>query len=102
MKIRQGFISNSSSTSFVVHKMYLTEEQKELLRLLPKQEDANIRECGEYFVGEYDSYKKDRIVSFLIEHNFPVDKDKLVMINDEYFPEIIWNGKGWEEIKYES
>ena len=32
MKIRQGFVSNSSSSSFVVAKAALTEEQIELIK----------------------------------------------------------------------
>ena len=31
MKIRQGFVSNSSSSSFVLDKRYLTEEQIEAI-----------------------------------------------------------------------
>ena len=32
MKIRCGFVSNSSSSSFIVYKNILSEEQKENLR----------------------------------------------------------------------
>lgn len=32
MKIRKGFVSNSSSSSFVIDKMYLTDTQMEFIR----------------------------------------------------------------------
>ena len=32
MKIRKGFVSNSSSSSFVIHKYYLSNEQIEKIR----------------------------------------------------------------------
>ena len=53
MKIRNGFVSNSSSSSFCIYKKLMTEEQiKEFRGLVNKQYDETcIGEDGDYFVG---------------------------------------------------
>ncbi len=55
MKIRQGFVSNSSSSSFVLRKSVLTNEQiNEILNFKEKRNDwfeTEIREESDYFVG---------------------------------------------------
>jgi hypothetical protein len=45
MKIRQGFVSNSSSCSFIIPKKFLTEEQLDLIR--------NHQTCGEEYAADW-------------------------------------------------
>lgn len=47
MKIRQGFVSNSSSSSFVIKKKYLTKEQIEKIK-------NHISEAGKEKYDDYD------------------------------------------------
>jgi hypothetical protein len=72
MKIRTGFVSNSSSQSFVIAKCYMTEEQvKQFGDWLSKMQDADeplyetyIDENDYYFMGE-KSQHEGRITEFL-------------------------------------
>lgn len=61
MKIRNGFVSNSSSSSFCIAKCYMTQEQVEEFRRIlhekPGEEDGAwyetyIEETELYFMGE--------------------------------------------------
>jgi hypothetical protein len=45
MKKRYGFVSNSSSSSFIIRKKFLTEEQINLIK--------NHSTCGEPYAKEY-------------------------------------------------
>ena len=71
MKIRAGFVSNSSSSSFVVGKYFMTEDQirafKNGARIINEEFDGGdygtyLEESTHYFYGEvdydvYDAYK---------------------------------------------
>ena len=60
MKIRNGFVSNSSSSSFVILKDSLTEEQKDQI--------LNYQKWVEFFIeADEENYEKD---------NFASDKEK--------------------------
>jgi hypothetical protein len=48
MRIRQGFVSNSSSCSFIIPKKHLTEQQLDLIR--------NHQTCGEEY-ADTDSWE---------------------------------------------
>jgi hypothetical protein len=50
MKIRNGFVSNSSSSSFVLNKLLMTEEQIQAV-LSFKKDGWNIEEKGEKIAG---------------------------------------------------
>ena len=57
MKIRSGFVSNSSSSSFVISKQYLTEEQAKQLETLydrlTEDEDSGLYDDnGVYFSNQ--------------------------------------------------
>ena len=49
MKIRNGFVSNSSSSSFVIGKYFMTQEQIKAFRI-------KITEISNSFEGEYGAY----------------------------------------------
>ena len=60
MKIRNGFVSNSSSSSFCIYKKLMTEQQIEEFRELinpseydeDRDCDTSLYESGEYFLGD--------------------------------------------------
>lgn len=56
MKIRNGFVSNSSSSSFIVSKRFITEEQMDNIRNLKYTELCfwHIEEDEVYFCGRTD------------------------------------------------
>ncbi len=63
MKIRTGFVSNSSSCSFCIAKCYMTNEQIEAFSdWLSKMRDVveipgtNVKPLYETYINEYDYY----------------------------------------------
>jgi hypothetical protein len=60
MKIRIGFVSNSSSSSFCIYKKIMSEKQieefKNLLEIENRQngDETYIEEDGNYFIGNLD------------------------------------------------
>lgn len=62
MKVRIGFVSNSSSSSFVIHRSYLTDEQVKVLQQ-KYGELSNSDRTKDYI---YD----DNGVDFTVEKNY--------------------------------
>lgn len=74
MKIRDGFVSNSSSTSFTVYKRDMTDEQIEKFREFINSNDGcgnHIYERDEYFSGILDDSYWYNVERFLIKYNIP-------------------------------
>lgn len=61
MKIRNGFVSNSSSSSFIIGIAKVADERrlKQILKKVPKEDKAN------YMVGTFDEIAKSSIVGRL-------------------------------------
>jgi len=61
MKLRNGFVSNSSSCSFCIYKGFMSEKQLDEFRKLLETEnhrdggETYIEEDGDYFVGKLDT-----------------------------------------------
>jgi len=72
MKIRQGFVSNSSSSSFVLDKNGMTEKQVEAIRNWVKNsinhEDTSINESNKHFYGTM-SYHLDPCLVEVMKEN---------------------------------
>lgn len=72
MKIRIGFVSNSSSSSFCIYKKLMTAKQikefKEILDRSEKDYETCIGEDGNYFVGTLSMH--DDITCEYIRKNF--------------------------------
>ncbi len=70
-KKRSGFVSNSSSCSFVIHKSHLDDEKIKIFRkyiedLKEKDSDEFITECRNYFYGDgNDLYNSDTFYDLL-------------------------------------
>lgn len=82
MKVRQSFVSNSSSCSFVIGKIYLTEEQIEQLNeKFGDMEDlwgeTYVCEHKLYFFGKLSYADSDDIVKFFKENG--IDKNVLAI-----------------------
>lgn len=70
MKIRQGFVSNSSSSSFCVGKNYMTSEQIKqfqdwLVEMKDELYESYIHQGQYYFLGEISVHEFDKISDFL-------------------------------------
>ena len=79
MKYRQGFVSNSSSSSFVITKTLMTDDQiKKFRKFIQDQEMDesnegyyNVEELKYYFIGDGDMHAEDDYIQFL--KNIQVD-----------------------------
>jgi len=84
MKMRNGFVSNSSSSSFVLGKVYMTEDQiKKLSQFIDENtcpswdeekeyndyfsEDTYISDLGFYFHGDIEYSDLEKMIKFLDE-----------------------------------
>ena len=80
MKIRHGFVSNSSSSSFVLDKDGMTEEQIQEFRKLVRECDGEsggdtyIYESNAHFHGNL-SMHNEKIPAFLRKNNLTADID---------------------------
>lgn len=54
--IRLGFISNSSSSSFVIPKKYLTNEDREVCEQHMYDGDSDINESEHYMYGRFSMH----------------------------------------------
>ena len=61
MKMRNGFISNSSSSSFIISKNYMSNEQIDIFNKFLNEDDS---ECDEYEYGEYGFYNHSNLYYF--------------------------------------
>ena len=81
MKIRNGFVSNSSSSSFVLDKEGLTKKQlEEVYKWIEQQEAMElekmcINESNKHFFGTLDNCAKPSLEELL--ESLGVDKNKL-------------------------
>jgi hypothetical protein len=77
MKTRTGFVSNSSSSSFIIDKKHLTTQQIELIKNHSASEGCDdpwdVEEKGEYVVGStwMDNFDMEK---YLREIGVPMDK----------------------------
>ena len=77
MKFRVGFISNSSSTSFVIDKADMSKEQIARFRLLVRDEEydeTSVMERDRHFFGSISMHHKS-VWDFLKENDIHVDAD---------------------------
>jgi hypothetical protein len=84
MKYRNGFVSNSSSASFVLEKKFCSEVQLEMVKNhLVEGKALGMEEDAGYVFHDYDSWsleeKESIIEGYTSMTNFPMD---------EFFPKI--------------
>ena len=63
MKVRLGFVSNSSSSSFCIYKKLMSEKQKEEFKKIVSRADEDdiygemyVEEIGDYFIGSMSNH----------------------------------------------
>ncbi len=80
MKLRIGFVSNSSSSSFCLGKAHLTDEQIEkfsdFVALQPERHETYLQEEKHYFVGSV-SYHDDDSVKLILDA-IGIDKEYIL------------------------
>jgi len=82
MKIRHGFVSNSSSSSFCLAKCQLTKEQlnkvRDVLREVREFGESYLTEGRNFFLGRADYHYRDsrdhRLHDILVELGIPEDQ----------------------------
>lgn len=79
MKKRNGFVSNSSSSSFVIAKVFMTKEQQEELRNWRPSEDAMneewyLDESDGYFICSNAYYASKEIIDLMLSMEIPANK----------------------------
>jgi len=63
MKVRLGFVSNSSSSSFCIYKKLMSEKQTEEFKKIVSKADEDdiygemyVEEIGDYFIGSMSNH----------------------------------------------
>lgn len=81
MKTRLGFVSNSSSSSFVLDKTGMTKEQIEKINqyfiLMERGEggyNTHINQTSKYFFGEISDYAEPTLSEVCITNNIDISK----------------------------
>jgi hypothetical protein len=77
MKIRAGFVSNSSSSSFCIYLGLMTKQQiEEFSKIVDRDdidEETHISRVGKYFIGDlgmHDDYTTDYIIKNFKEEDY--------------------------------
>lgn len=106
MKVRQDFVTNSSSSSFIISKKCLDEDQVEAIRkhgLLGQK--LHLDNCGETWdISENNSY----ITGYTSMDNF--DMDEFLQIIDVDYRNVKWGedpfslteDKNWRDLLHEN